>query len=187
MAEGDKNTMDLTIFDALTRTFGSMSRPPRYAAWSRARRHSRVALPCWVLTPSASAKAAPTHAAAGRCPRACSDGLRNGRETDVDCGGGTCPRCASGKTCASRSDCASALCTTGTCQQCAARSSGTDAGGKCVPAGITSQGSASAPRSTVDSSGSGRPARPALAASSAFRSTGEPGALSASCPVRDLG
>jgi hypothetical protein len=48
----------------------------------------------------------------------CTDGVKNGNETDVDCGGGTCPRCATGKTCASRNDCASARCTAGTCQTC---------------------------------------------------------------------
>lgn len=49
----------------------------------------------------------------------CQDGVRNGNETDVDCGG-SCPRCATGKTCATRNDCASALCTNGVCQTCAA-------------------------------------------------------------------
>jgi hypothetical protein len=55
----------------------------------------------------------------GRCPSGptCTDGITNGSETDVDCGG-TCPRCATGKTCASRDDCASARCASGTCQTC---------------------------------------------------------------------
>jgi hypothetical protein len=48
----------------------------------------------------------------------CADGVRNGDETDVDCGG-TCPRCAVGKTCATRDDCASARCASGVCQTCA--------------------------------------------------------------------
>jgi hypothetical protein len=47
----------------------------------------------------------------------CSDGIKNGSESDVDCGG-TCPRCADGKTCTSRSDCANALCVAGACQSC---------------------------------------------------------------------
>ena len=47
----------------------------------------------------------------------CTDGIKNGSESDVDCGG-TCPRCATGKTCASRNDCASARCEAGTCQTC---------------------------------------------------------------------
>ncbi len=40
----------------------------------------------------------------------CSDGVKNGSETDVDCGGPTCPRCASGRSCASNTDCATARC-----------------------------------------------------------------------------
>jgi hypothetical protein len=45
----------------------------------------------------------------------CSDGIRNGNETDVDCGGPTCPKCATGKTCASGTDCVSGVCTNGVC------------------------------------------------------------------------
>jgi hypothetical protein len=60
----------------------------------------------------------------------CADGVKNGTETDVDCGG-TCPRCATGKTCAIRNDCASARCEAGTCQTCQNPNTdcGTDAGG----------------------------------------------------------
>src|ERR1700722_1983747 len=36
----------------------------------------------------------------------CHDGSKDGSETDVDCGGGTCPACLVGKVCASTSDCA---------------------------------------------------------------------------------
>jgi hypothetical protein len=71
----------------------------------------------------------------GRCPSeptgpTCTDGITNGAETDVDCGG-TCPRCATGKICASRNDCASARCDLGNCEQCAdpLTDCGTDAGG----------------------------------------------------------
>ena len=47
----------------------------------------------------------------------CSDGIKNGSETDVDCGG-ACPRCVNGKTCVSRNDCVGALCINGTCTAC---------------------------------------------------------------------
>ncbi len=58
----------------------------------------------------------------------CSDGIRNGSESDIDCGGGTCPRCAATKTCASRNDCISALCTGTTCRACIVNDDcGTDA------------------------------------------------------------
>ncbi len=40
----------------------------------------------------------------------CVDGARNGDETGVDCGGGSCPRCTNGQVCETRDDCASAYC-----------------------------------------------------------------------------
>jgi hypothetical protein len=51
-------------------------------------------------------------------PPPCLDGIKNGSESDVDCGG-SCPRCLNGRSCGSRDDCASAVCTGGTCQPCA--------------------------------------------------------------------
>src|SRR3954469_14795809 len=60
----------------------------------------------------------------------CSDGVQNGDETGVDCGG-SCPRCGNGRSCLSRNDCASALCSGRVCASCANRfDCGTDAGGK---------------------------------------------------------
>ena len=46
----------------------------------------------------------------------CSDGVKNGAETGVDCGGGTCPPCAATKGCLVATDCQSAVCTAGVCQ-----------------------------------------------------------------------
>ena len=50
----------------------------------------------------------------------CNDGVKNGAETDVDCGGVTCnaaqKRCGGGKACATAADCASGnRCDAGTC------------------------------------------------------------------------
>ncbi|MBI2389250.1 MAG: hypothetical protein HYV09_06515 [Deltaproteobacteria bacterium] len=45
----------------------------------------------------------------------CTDGSKNGGETDVDCGGGTCPKCPTGKSCGGVADCESAVCTSGVC------------------------------------------------------------------------
>jgi hypothetical protein len=42
-------------------------------------------------------------------PPSCTDGLKNGLETDIDCGGG-CPKCTNGKHCAKAADCLSAYC-----------------------------------------------------------------------------
>jgi hypothetical protein len=48
-------------------------------------------------------------------PATCPDGVHNGTETDVDCGGAMCPKCATGDTCNVGSDCLSGSCTGGTC------------------------------------------------------------------------
>lgn len=45
----------------------------------------------------------------------CTDAVKNGVETDTDCGGGTCPKCGVGKACVHPSDCASALCINAVC------------------------------------------------------------------------
>src|SRR5262249_21960494 len=45
----------------------------------------------------------------------CTDKVENGDETDVDCGGGTCPQCADGKMCIIGTDCTSGNCATKVC------------------------------------------------------------------------
>ncbi len=48
---------------------------------------------------------------AGHCVSAqCNDGLVDGKETDVDCGGGDCSGCADGKKCQAGADCADGVC-----------------------------------------------------------------------------
>jgi len=50
-------------------------------------------------------------------PASCTDGIQNGGETDVDCGGATiCPRCQAGDSCFAGSDCTSSVCSSGLCQ-----------------------------------------------------------------------
>jgi hypothetical protein len=63
---------------------------------------------------------------------ACADGITNGSETDIDCGG-ACPRCANDRTCVSQDDCASALCVSGVCKACRLFEGdcGIDAAGAC--------------------------------------------------------
>ncbi len=48
---------------------------------------------------------------------ACTDGVKNGKETDVDCGGSSCSACADGKACSKNTDCSSHLCVNGICQE----------------------------------------------------------------------
>lgn len=53
----------------------------------------------------------------GKCmDPGCNDGVRNGSETDKDCGGG-CPGCSPGQSCLVASDCASGVCTDQACQE----------------------------------------------------------------------
>jgi hypothetical protein len=44
----------------------------------------------------------------------CTDGAKNGDETDTDCGG-SCGACADGKSCAAANDCSAGTCFSGTC------------------------------------------------------------------------
>jgi hypothetical protein len=46
----------------------------------------------------------------------CLDGAKNGAETDVDCGGGSCVDCGPGQACLVAGDCTSDVCTGGICQ-----------------------------------------------------------------------
>jgi hypothetical protein len=64
--------------------------------------------------------------AEGNCmpvPAGCTDGMPNGKETDVDCGGPDCAKCPNTKKCAMASDCVSAFCdasvTPAVCAPCA--------------------------------------------------------------------
>jgi hypothetical protein len=73
-------------------------------------------------------------------PQQCTDTMKDGNETDIDCGGGTCTPCGNGKACQRASDCQSNTCTGLTCAappaQCAnsmkdANESDVDCGGVC--------------------------------------------------------
>jgi hypothetical protein len=61
----------------------------------------------------------------------CSDGIKNGNETDVDCGGGTCPACATGKQCLVAADCVSGNCSGGVCVSLLANGSPCTSGAQC--------------------------------------------------------
>ena len=50
------------------------------------------------------------------CKPSCTDLVKNGVETDVDCGGGTCVDCAAGKACLGGTDCVSGSCVLNLCQ-----------------------------------------------------------------------
>ena len=50
------------------------------------------------------------------CHSHCEDGYRDYSESDVDCGGGDCPRCEPGRSCLSGFDCASGNCIQNVCR-----------------------------------------------------------------------
>ena len=58
----------------------------------------------------------------------CTDGIKDGAETDVDCGGPTCAKCNDWKACAAESDCVSQRCSAGICgvREWAVQSQGTN-------------------------------------------------------------
>ncbi len=74
--------------------------------------------------------------------QACADGIRNGAETDVDCGGPECADCAPGRLCNVGNDCTTNVCASGVCTSPASCSdrirngseSGVDCGGHQCPA-----------------------------------------------------
>ncbi len=48
----------------------------------------------------------------------CDDGIKNGNETDVDCGGSCGATCANDRSCQGNGDCASGHCCDGACREC---------------------------------------------------------------------
>ena len=60
----------------------------------------------------------------GPPPPTCSDGVKNGNETGVDCGGPDCSPCPANQGCNSDADCASGSCVNHICQSPATCSDG---------------------------------------------------------------
>ncbi len=79
----------------------------------------------------------------------CRDEEQNGEESDIDCGGMTCPRCETGQLCNVGDDCVDFVCTDGECAppSCSdglknGLESATDCGGDCDPCGGSGTGGA---------------------------------------------
>ena len=68
----------------------------------------------------------------GKCQSAtCTDGIKNGAETDVDCGGPCPSTCANGKVCSVNGDCASGICTSNICTATKANGAACSSSGQC--------------------------------------------------------
>ena len=125
-AEG-KTDMDSTAFDGLTRELaGGASRRGLLGSLG-ALTMSGAGLALFGQTDAAAKRKRKKHTKKNKKKNVkkqnqnrCADGIKNGAESDVDCGGGSGPRCQGGQICNSRNDCHTALCTGGTCQSCAA-------------------------------------------------------------------
>lgn len=75
-------------------------------------------LTCLLLAMSACSP--PTRSAPEPPEPTCTDGKRNGDETDVDCGGATCDPCGDAQACRADEDCAQGTCAQGNCRSEAA-------------------------------------------------------------------
>jgi hypothetical protein len=85
-------------------------------------------------------------------PPTCTDGIKNGSESTIDCGGPTCPPCANGKTCSTALDCDSALCTSGAGAICRQEDfCGSDINGTCLCAIHAGTCISKAPNNLADS------------------------------------
>jgi hypothetical protein len=60
---------------------------------------------CGGTVPCGECAAGETCNSSGACVPRCMDGIKNGQETDVDCGGPTCVQCLLGQACLATSDC----------------------------------------------------------------------------------
>ena len=70
-----------------------------------------------VLAQGLAGRALPPSPSLGTCT-SCGNGRQDGLETDIDCGGPTCGKCTSSRSCISDIDCASQRCDAGTCVSC---------------------------------------------------------------------
>jgi len=84
-----------------------------------------------------TAPSAPSNATTATAPAPAptpTDGVKNGTETDVDCGGPDAPKCAAGRTCVAPSDCTTDACgVNGKCQLTRSCNGAIGAGDHCGP------------------------------------------------------
>jgi hypothetical protein len=70
----------------------------------------------WSTCPAGTVQVSPGTATSDTVCSSCSDGVRNGAETDVDCGGSCSTKCATGGACSVNADCTTNLCSSGRCR-----------------------------------------------------------------------
>jgi hypothetical protein len=87
--------------------------------------------PCPTGTGTNNALGSAASSACVATSNTCSNGQIDAGETDVDCGGPTCPACAATQTCAINTDCLSNVCTSLVCVGGEATAVNVPAGGRC--------------------------------------------------------
>ena len=100
--------MDARQFDIVTRTLGAA--PSRRTVLFGLGSGLLATLP---LAADAKKKKRKKKKGGGTPPPSgptCSDGVKNGSESDIDCGGPSCQRCATGRICTRNTDCATSRC-----------------------------------------------------------------------------
>jgi hypothetical protein len=135
--------MDADHFDALLR---SLTTTPSRRGVTRTLNGQTLIVPksavLALVVQGATYGACPA-ASAPPPPPTCTDGVKNGSEKGIDCGGPTCPRCSSGQTCSAGSDCTTLFCQSGVCHVCDVATCGSDAFGNCFCVnGVCRSGSA---------------------------------------------
>lgn len=93
-----------------------------------------------------------THPDAGTPQPSCDDGIRDGDETDIDCGGEGCVACVPGASCQRHSDCTGGTCLAGVCAATSCEDgirngdeTGIDCGGACARCRTSTCNCASSP------------------------------------------
>ena len=104
--------LELTPSAPTTGALLTATPPPGQMFWFLVTANS----PCGEGTAGNATAGARTVNSTGYCLASCMNGVRDGLETDRDCGGPICAACAIGKLCATRSDCQSRDCLASHCQ-----------------------------------------------------------------------
>ena len=115
---------------------------------------------CAILCPLGRVCLKDSDCSSGRCFGArctlptCTNGMKDGQESDVDCGG-LCPTCGTGRGCRLNTDCTSRTCTNGLCQPLPVDASADARDANVVSDGnVPRDGDVLADTNTLDASGS---------------------------------
>lgn len=114
ITNGEASTDKITVVIGDAKSKSSFTRDPEFAATGE--------MKLTTANPSAVAFATPGYCSNGgqfskncQVENTCNNSQKDGAESDVDCGGAMCPKCADTKACGSNDDCASGFCDNNVC------------------------------------------------------------------------